>query len=60
MTHTYVELEVSATVFEEIRGRLLAAGYDPVLNEGRAIDMHGIALVKHDGDDQEGADGAGT
>lgn len=46
MTHTYAELEVSAAVFDEIRGRLLAAGYDPVFNEGRALNMHGIALVR--------------
>ncbi|KKN36065.1 hypothetical protein LCGC14_0777600 [marine sediment metagenome] len=46
MTHTYVELEVSAAVFDEIRGRMLAAGYDHVFSEGRAIDMHGIALIR--------------
>ncbi len=46
MTHTYVELEVSVAVFDEIRGRMLAAGYDHVFSEGRAIDMHGIALIR--------------
>ena len=45
MTHTYAELEVSKAVYEEIRGKLLAAGYDHAFNNG-VIDMHGIALVE--------------
>lgn len=45
MTHTYIELEVSKAVYEEIRGKLLAAGYEHACTNG-AIDMSCIALVE--------------
>ena len=44
-THTYAELEVSELVYDEIRRKLEAAGYDHALQDG-TIDMHGIGLVK--------------
>lgn len=47
-TYTYVLLPVSRSAYEEIAGKLRAAGYDHVFesNEGRVvIDMHGLGLV---------------
>lgn len=51
MTHTYVELEVSAKAFKEIWQKLKKATYYDQLEasiNGKPllIDMHGIALVK--------------
>jgi len=46
-THTYAELEVSAAVYDEIAGKLLAAGYDHAFHDG-TIDMHGIGLTRAD------------
>ncbi len=45
ITHTYALLEVSPGAYEEIAGKLRAAGYDHAFDEG-AIDMHGLALTK--------------
>ena len=51
MTHTYAELEVSRSTFEEIMEKLKEADYDhAILDDGRVIDMHGIALVLIDED----------
>ncbi len=50
MTHTYAILRVSAETYNEIRGLLVAAGYDDQLHDkpaGEVIDMHGIALQQH-------------
>lgn len=47
-THTYVLLEVSKEAYQEIKDKLLAAGYDHLfdpIDEGE-IDMTGIALVE--------------
>lgn len=49
MSHTYVILQVSPAVYEEIRAKLLAADYvdqfHGVLGSvEEVIDMHGIAL----------------
>jgi hypothetical protein len=47
MTHTYAILAVSKAAFEEIRDKLLDAGYaGQVHDDGDApvIDMHGIGL----------------
>jgi len=44
-TYTYVELEVSAAAYDEIAGKLRAAGYDHAFHDG-TIDMHGLALIK--------------
>lgn len=48
-THTYVMMDISAAAFEEIKRKLLAAGYDhaiiPSFREDKeALDMHGIGL----------------
>jgi len=51
-THTYVELEVTPHVFDEIRTKLEAAGYQHAFmgtEERPAIDMHGIGLVAVEG-----------
>lgn len=48
-THTFVELEVSAEAYDEIRAKLDAAGYDHALvpfEEGVTLDMHGIGLTR--------------
>lgn len=48
MTYTYAILEVSTAAFEEIAGKLRAAGYDQAFHDeddGVVIDMHGIALI---------------
>lgn len=47
MSHTYAILEVSHATYEEIRTKLLDAGYQHALDrdaDGEVIDMHGIAL----------------
>ena len=44
-TYTYVELEVSAAAYDEIAGKLRAAGYDHAFHD-HTIDMHGIGLTK--------------
>ena len=46
-THTYAILQVSRRVYEEIRAKLDAVGYQQafhLLPEGEVIDMHGIAI----------------
>jgi hypothetical protein len=45
MTHTYAVLEVSKEAFEEIKTKLLAAGYQHAIDDDEGIiDMHGIGL----------------
>ena len=47
-THTYVILELSQSSYNEIHGKLKAAGYEHAFNEhdGRpVVDMHGIAVA---------------
>jgi hypothetical protein len=47
-THTYVMMELSAEAFEEIRGKLVHAGYGDTFieEEGRLrIPMQGIAVT---------------
>lgn len=46
MTYTYVELDVSAPAFDEIRIKLERAGYDHALIDNTTIDMRGIALKR--------------
>lgn len=51
MTYTYALLEINGLAFDEIKGKLVAAGYSDQLQEsdGRiVIDMHGIGLAKED------------
>ena len=47
MTYTYVLMEVSQEAHEEIKKKLLDAGYNQAIHddEGGALDMHGIALI---------------
>lgn len=44
MSHTYALLEVSPSSYEEIKAKLLDAGYGHAINDLGEIDMHGIAL----------------
>lgn len=44
-THTYAELDVTPRTYDEIAGKLQAAGYDHAFMDGDAIDMHGIGIV---------------
>ena len=55
-TYTFVELEVSSAVYDEIAAKLREAGYDHAFIEGAngAIDMHGIGLVREEDDSQRG------
>lgn len=46
VTHTYVELEVSAVAYDEIAAKLREAGYHHSFDGDLAIDMHGIALTR--------------
>lgn len=43
MTYTYAVLDVSREAYDEIRGKLEAAGYQHAFHDD-LIDMHGIAL----------------
>lgn len=56
-THTYVILEVSQAAYDEIKSKLEAAEYQHAFHEDRehgvVIDMHGIALAKTKGEDDE-------
>ena len=52
-THTFVELAVSAAVYDEIEAKLREASYDHAFVDG-AIDMHGIGLVRDEDDSQRG------
>lgn len=45
-THTYVTMEVSSSVYEEVLKKLIDAGYQYVIGENGELDMHGIALLK--------------
>jgi len=61
MTHTYALLEVSPATFEEIRQKLVDAGYEQV-HDGQ-IDMNGLALTKEripNGNEDEGDLGHGS
>jgi hypothetical protein len=45
MTYTYAVMNVSPACFEEIKQKLIAAQYQHALhNDGKTLDMHGIAL----------------
>jgi hypothetical protein len=49
-THTYAILEVSPKAYDEIKKKLIAAGYTHAITgagrEKEVVDMHGIALQK--------------
>lgn len=49
-THTYVTMEVSQAAYDEIRQKLVDAGYQHAIHDhnfqiDECLDMHGIALV---------------
>jgi hypothetical protein len=48
-THTYATLDVPAALYDDVRRKLIAAGYDHCLDpndpENGPIDMTGIALT---------------
>jgi hypothetical protein len=48
MTHTYALLDVSPAVYDEVRAKLAAGGYEDQFHhdgeDPEVIDMHGIAL----------------
>ena len=45
-TYTFAELEISPSAYNEIKRKLKAAKYDHAFHdEGKLIDMHGIALT---------------
>src|SRR5262245_44629824 len=51
-THTYSILEISRSAYDEIKDKLIEAGYQhAVMKEGEreVIDMHGIAIAQEDG-----------
>lgn len=56
-THTYVILDVSNAAYDEIKRKLEAADYSHAFHEDReygiVIDMHGIALAKPKGEDND-------
>lgn len=45
-THTYAELELSQAAYDEIKTKLLAAGYGHALMDGGTINMHGIGVTR--------------
>ena len=49
-TYTYITMEVSSAAYEEIRKKLLDAGYNDAVHDGddvkEVLDMRGIALVE--------------
>ena len=45
MTHTYALLEVSNAAYQEIKRKLVDAGYSHAIHSDGEIDMHGIALI---------------
>lgn len=45
-THTFAELELSQSAYDEIATKLRDAGYDHAFTEGGAIDMHGIGVTR--------------
>lgn len=51
--YTYVDLPVSRRSYDEIVCRLQEAGYVNVQNHGKAIDMHGLALVPEGADEPD-------
>jgi hypothetical protein len=50
VTYTFATLEVSKAAYDEIRAKLIEAGYDHAIRQDRGdvetVDMNGIALVR--------------
>jgi hypothetical protein len=57
MTYTFATLEVSRLAYDEVRAKLLEAGYEHAItsdsSEEELIDMHGIALVSTKSDNAD-------
>lgn len=54
-THTYALMEIPQEVFDLVREKLEAAGYEHAVHNDNGqlcLDMHGIALVVEQGLDQ--------
>lgn len=47
--HTYVELELSHSAYNEITRKLREVGYDHAFMDDGAIDMHGLAVTRATG-----------
>ena len=47
-THTYAILHISEAAYQEIRSKLLLAGYEDQFH-GAVVDLHGIAVVADPG-----------
>lgn len=46
MSHSYALMPIPKAVFDDVRGRLKEAGYDHAIHdEGKTLDMHGVALI---------------
>lgn len=45
-THTFVSLEISPAAYDEIRAKLLEAGYEDTFIDERTVDMHGIGVTR--------------
>lgn len=53
MTRTYAVMQLSKAAYDEIKGKLLDAGYNHAIHEnssyGVVLDMHGIAVAEDPG-----------
>lgn len=45
-SYTYVTMALSPEAYQEIRGKMLAAGYQHAIDRDGAVDMHGIAVIE--------------
>jgi hypothetical protein len=57
VTYTYVLLEVPKVFYDQVRTKLVDAGYNQAVHDeteyGECLDMHGIALVAQADEDCE-------
>jgi microcystin degradation protein MlrC len=52
MTYTFATMAVSGAAFDEIKAKLIEAGYGHAIrDDGVTLDMHGIALVVEEAGD---------
>ncbi|MGH7166521.1 MAG: hypothetical protein ACREIS_13470 [Nitrospiraceae bacterium] len=57
-TYTYAIMVLSPAAYREVRQNLVDAGYDHSIqegSEGEVLDMHGIALMESEEEDDGGA-----
>jgi len=45
-THTYAKLELSSDAYDEIKEKLVRAGYQQAFINDGTIDMHGIGVTR--------------